>query len=60
MDNQERFLTAEQVAEMMQVKVITVYRMVRRGELPAIRFGKSYRFSRHKLMQALEKMKTHD
>lgn len=60
MDNQDRFLTAEQVAEMMQVKIITVYRMIRRGELPAIKFGKSYRLSYVKLQQALKKMEAHE
>ena len=35
-----RFLTVAEVAEMMRVSKMTVYRMVHAGELPAIRFGR--------------------
>ncbi|MGO2658456.1 helix-turn-helix domain-containing protein [Mycetocola reblochoni] len=38
-----RFLTVAEVAAVMRVSKMTVYRMVHSGELPAIRFGKSYR-----------------
>lgn len=38
-----RFLTVAEVAALMRVSKMTVYRMVHSGELPAIRFGKSYR-----------------
>jgi excisionase family DNA binding protein len=38
-----RFLTVNEVADMMRVSSMTVYRMVHSGELPAIRFGRSFR-----------------
>ncbi len=38
-----RFLTVAEVAELMRVSVMTVYRLVQTGELPAVRFGRSYR-----------------
>ncbi|MCU1558367.1 MAG: excisionase [Microbacteriaceae bacterium] len=38
-----RFLTVAEVAEMMRVSKMTVYRLVHAGELPAIRFGRSFR-----------------
>lgn len=38
-----RFLTVNEVAEMMRVSTMTVYRMVHSGEVPAIRFGRSFR-----------------
>lgn len=38
-----RFLTVAEVADMMRVSRMTVYRMVHSGELPAIRFGRSFR-----------------
>lgn len=38
-----RFLTIAEVAELMRVSRMTVYRLVHSGELPAIRFGRSYR-----------------
>lgn len=36
-------LTVAEVADTMRVSRMTVYRMVHSGELPAIRFGRSYR-----------------
>jgi len=38
-----RFLTVAEVAEIMRVSRMTVYRLVHSGELPAVRVGKSYR-----------------
>ncbi len=38
-----RFLTVAEVAAVMRVSKMTVYRMVHAGELPAIRFGRSFR-----------------
>jgi len=38
-----RFLTVAEVAELMRVSAMTVYRLVQAGELPAVRFGRSYR-----------------
>lgn len=38
-----RFLTVSEVAEMMRVSKMTVYRLVHSGEMPAVRFGRSYR-----------------
>jgi excisionase family DNA binding protein len=38
-----RFLTVAEVAGMMRVSSMTVYRLVHSGELPAVRFGRSFR-----------------
>ncbi|GLB67651.1 helix-turn-helix domain-containing protein [Arthrobacter mangrovi] len=38
-----RFLTVAEVAEVMRVSKMTVYRLVHAGDLPAVRFGRSYR-----------------
>ena len=38
-----RFLTVSEVAAMMRVSKMTVYRLVHAGELPAVRVGRSYR-----------------
>ncbi|MFP5071072.1 helix-turn-helix domain-containing protein [Pseudonocardia nantongensis] len=37
------FLTVAEVAERMRVSRMTVYRLVHSGELPAVRFGRSFR-----------------
>lgn len=38
-----RFLTVAEVAEIMRVSKMTVYRLVHNGELPAVRVGRSFR-----------------
>lgn len=38
-----RFLTVAEVASIMRVSKMTVYRMVHGGELPAVRVGRSFR-----------------
>ncbi len=38
-----RFLTAGEVADLLRVSTMTVYRLIKAGELPAARIGKSYR-----------------
>jgi excisionase family DNA binding protein len=38
-----RFLTVAEVAAIMRVSKMTVYRMVHAGDLPAIRVGRSFR-----------------
>lgn len=37
------YLTVAEVAAAMRVSRMTVYRLVHAGELPAVRFGRSYR-----------------
>ena len=38
-----RFLTVAEVAAVMRVSKMTVYRMVHAGDLPAVRGGRSFR-----------------
>jgi excisionase family DNA binding protein len=38
-----KFLTVAEVAAMMRVSKMTVYRLVHNGELPAVRVGRSFR-----------------
>lgn len=38
-----KFLTIAEVATMMRVSKMTVYRIVHSGELPAVRVGRSFR-----------------
>ena len=38
-----RFLTVAEVASMMRVSKMTVYRLVHNGDLPAVRVGRSFR-----------------
>jgi excisionase family DNA binding protein len=38
-----QFLTVAEVASLMRVSKMTVYRLVHNGELPAVRVGRSFR-----------------
>ena len=39
------YLTVAEVAGMLRVSTMTVYRLIKAGELPAVRVGRSYRLS---------------
>ena len=50
-----RFLTVAEVADLMRVSKMTVYRLVHAGELPAVRFGRSYRVLESAVPDALQR-----
>ncbi|MBN9223925.1 MAG: excisionase [Microbacterium sp. SCN 70-27] len=50
-----RFLTVAEVADFMRVSKMTVYRLVHSGELPAVRFGRSYRVPETAVSAALHR-----
>jgi len=41
--NRTTFLTVAEVADLVRVSRMTVYRWIHSGELPAVRFGRSFR-----------------
>ena len=49
-----RFLTVAEFADMMRVSTMTVYRLVHAGELPAIRFGRSFRIPESAVATAIQ------
>ena len=49
-----KFLTVSEVADVMRVSKMTVYRLVHSGELPAVRFGRSYRVPQSAVQQVLK------
>jgi excisionase family DNA binding protein len=42
-ESRGRFVTVGEVANLLRVSNMTVYRLVQAGQLPAIRVGRSYR-----------------
>jgi excisionase family DNA binding protein len=42
-ENRSTFLTVTEVADAMRLSKATVYRLMQAQELPAVRFGRSYR-----------------
>jgi excisionase family DNA binding protein len=51
---EHRLLTVREVAETMRVSSMTVYRLIRAGELPALRVGKHFRIRENDLNAYLE------
>lgn len=49
-----RYLTVAEVAEVMRVSRMTVYRLVHNAELPAVRVGRSFRVPEDALNAYLE------
>jgi len=41
--SKSRFLTVQEVADLMRVSSMTVYRLIKSGQLAALRVGKNYR-----------------
>jgi excisionase family DNA binding protein len=37
------FLTAQEVAQMLKLNIMTIYEYIREGRLKAIKFGRNYR-----------------
>jgi excisionase family DNA binding protein len=50
-----KFLTIAEVASVMRVSKMTVYRLVHGGELPAVRVGRSFRVSEEDVNDYLRK-----
>ena len=51
--SQVQFLTVAEVAAMMRVSKMTVYRLVHGGELPAARVGRSFRVPKNAVEEDL-------
>lgn len=47
-------LTVAEVADLFRVSSMTVYRLIRTGELPAVRVGRSYRVREDDLQSYLQ------
>ena len=55
MPTDESFLTVQEVADLMRVSTMTVYRLIKAGELRAARVGRSYRLREREVAAYLER-----
>ena len=53
----QAFLTTEDVLAYLKVTPRTIYRLIRTGELPAVRIGRQWRFRRADLDDWLERQR---
>ncbi len=51
---EHEFLTTDEVLEYLRINARTVYRLIRNGELPAVRIGRQWRIRRNDLDEWLE------
>ncbi|AWB83282.1 helix-turn-helix domain-containing protein [Corynebacterium liangguodongii] len=53
-EDKGKFLTVAEVAEIMRVSKMTVYRLVHAGDLPAVRVGRSFRVNERAVSEYLD------
>lgn len=53
----QAFLTTEEVLGYLKVTPRTIYRLIRTGELPAVRIGRQWRFRRADLDEWLDRQR---
>ena len=46
-------LTVEEVATFLKLSKITIYKLVKKGQLPGFRVGNSWRFRKDKILEAI-------
>jgi excisionase family DNA binding protein len=52
------FLTTEEVLGCLKVNPRTIYRLIKTGELPAVRIGRQWRFRRTDLDEWIDRQRT--
>ena len=52
------FLTTEEVLGCLKVNPRTIYRLIKSGDLPAVRIGRQWRFRRADLDEWIERQRT--
>lgn len=55
MKNSEQFYTAEELAEVLKLNIITIYRYIRARKLKAYKFGKEYRIDKKTFKKFINK-----
>lgn len=58
-DFEDPLLTVGEVAQLMRVSNMTVYRLIKSGQLGAIRVGKNYRIRRTDVSRYLDERAVH-
>lgn len=56
--SESRFLTVQEVADLMRVSSMTVYRLIKSGEMRAARVGRSFRVREEDVDEYLEQSYT--
>lgn len=59
MDKQinEKFLTAREIADLLRVDIMTIYRYIKAGKIKAYKIGKEFRINKDDFIKFVEKSK---
>jgi len=55
---EKKFYTAKELAEMLSLNVMTIYRKIDKGELKAYKIGKEFRIEKAEFERFMNKAKT--
>ncbi|MDP2709429.1 MAG: helix-turn-helix domain-containing protein [bacterium] len=55
---EKHFYTAQELADMLEYNVMTIYRYIKSGKLKAFKVGKEFRIVKKEFDEFLNKMKT--
>lgn len=58
MKNEKEFYRAEDLAEKLDVNIMTIYRYIKSGKLKAYKIGKEFRIDRKEFDKFLNEVKT--
>lgn len=58
MDKDKEFYRAEELAEKLDVNIMTIYRYIKAGKLKAYKFGKEFRINKDEFTTFLDKHST--
>lgn len=57
-NSQEEFYTAEELAKILKVNIMTIYRYIKAGKIKAYKIGKEFRIERREFECFLKKAST--
>ncbi len=55
---QDKFYTAKEMADILKLNVMTIYRYIKRGKVKAYKIGKEFRIEKGEFNKFLDKVKT--
>lgn len=58
MNQEKEFYKAEDLAKMLEVNIMTIYRYIKSGRLKAYKLGREFRIDKNEFQSFLEKNKT--
>jgi len=53
-----QIMTVEEVAEFLKLSKITVYKLVKKGQVPGFRVGNSWRFRKEDIVEIISRQKS--